>query len=193
MLSTTMSHFQCHQLPCQSHPTPVSSDTQLAERSLLLTKGQQEITMSWACQLTSIGLLSFSLLQEAHTVPLGLPMRGSMACARACPVSPALTPGPSAVITSHKTAGKSCSKLCKHRGYYASSVLVTVSSSLITVVMIGLWPVNSYKETSHYRRGRKILLWVQDGNHFQWSTLQEAVSSWLGQTICTRQQQQGAA
>lgn len=46
------------------------------------------------------------------------------------------------------------------RGYSASSALITVSSSLITVVMIGLWPVNSLKETSHYRRGREILLWV---------------------------------
>lgn len=46
------------------------------------------------------------------------------------------------------------------RGYSASSALITVSSSLITVVMIGLWPVNSFKETSHYRRGREILLWV---------------------------------
>lgn len=46
------------------------------------------------------------------------------------------------------------------RGYSASSALITVSSSLITVVMTGLWPVNSFKETSHFWRGREILLWV---------------------------------
>ena len=118
------------------------------------------ITMSWAHRLTSMGLLSFSLLWEAHVAPVGAWHERQCGLCQACPVSPAPTPGLSAVTTSHRTAGKSCSKPCKHRGYYASSVLVTVSSSLITVVMIGLWPVNSFKETSHYRRGREILLWV---------------------------------
>lgn len=171
----TLSLLQCrHFLPCNkpnvkyyiiTPSTPpaalqVPPNTSLQREGSFLTKRQQEITMSWAHWLTSTGLLSFSLLWEAHVAPSGAWGERQRGLCQVCPVSPAPAPGPSAVIASHRTTGKSCSKLCKHRGYYASSVLVTVSSSLITVVMIGLWPVNSFKETSHYRRGRQILLWV---------------------------------
>jgi len=48
--------------------------------------------MSWACRLTSTGLLNFPLLWAAHVAPPGAWHRGSVAYARLalCPLHPTL-------------------------------------------------------------------------------------------------------
>lgn len=131
--------------------------------SSFLTKGEQEITMNWAHQLISMALLSFSLLWTTYHA-FSLPSRAWHERQHDLWPAPGMPCVPCTHLwtTSSNWLSQDCRqklfKLCKHRGYYTSSVLVTVSSSLITVVMIGLWPVNSFKETNHYRMGRLTLL-----------------------------------
>lgn len=110
-MSIITSHFQCHQLTCKFHPTTVSSDAACKEKA----PSDKGAAGDHHEQLTSMGLLSVSLLWEAHTAPAAAWHKRQPGLFEACPVFPKSTPGPSGVITSQRAAGKSCSKHCKHR------------------------------------------------------------------------------
>lgn len=57
-------------------------------------------------------------VERPHGGSWGLAQEAVWQRCQACPVSPAPTPEPSAVTTSHRTAGRSCSKLCNQRIFH---------------------------------------------------------------------------
>lgn len=154
-LSTNTSHLQSHQLPWEFHTTPPSifSCSSQKEGSFLPADHHPELGTPAHIH----GALRHPPAVERPHGAWHKRQYGSSARPALCPLYPPLGHQQSLPLIGLQAEVVPSSAI---RGYSASSALITVSSSLITVVMIGLWPVNSFKETSHYRRGREILLWV---------------------------------